>query len=208
MKNWFIFLLLFFIILLFPAVFGEGYKKVQQLDFPICYGVILFKIVGAEPYNVNDVKMDGCDGVQSCTCTNSPQTVNFLALDNVSNTFDIITEFYIAPLIEYTGDPNVGYNPNEDNKRNLRFSIKVLPGPLGEETNGTSVSILAIFIIILIILIVVGVSLFFVMRYLKGSDVKNIKGGDKKKEVTKQKINSNTDDIQNYLNKLEKERRQ
>jgi hypothetical protein len=195
-------------VLLFPIVFGEGYKQAQQMDFPACYGSITYKIVGAEPYNVNDIKMDGCDGVQSCVCTNSPQTVNFLVLDNVSNTFDITTEFYIAPLIEYTGDPNVGYNPNDDNKRNLRFSVKVLPGLLGEESDGTLVNVSAIFIIILIILIVVGVSLFFVMRYLKGSDVKNIKGGDKKKEVTKQKINSNTDDIQNYLNKLEKERRQ
>lgn len=207
MNNWRMFLLMFFIILLFPIVFGEEFKQVKQMDLPACFGNITFKIVGVEPYTINDVKIEGCDNIQNCACTNQPQIINFLTLDTISNTFDITIEFYIAPLIEYNSDPNVMYNPNEDNKRNLKFSnIKVISELVEDDNNKTSVSTLSIFIILLILLIVLGVLFFFIMRYLKGEDKKKVKGGDKKKEITK--IVSNNNDIQNYLSKLEKERRQ
>lgn len=212
MKDGFYLLIFFFVFLLLPIVSGADFKQALQIDIPACYGSAVFVITSELPYAQDEVRMEGCYNLTECYCNNGkPQTVFFSTIDNITNTFTINGQYYIAPWIEYNSTPDVSYNPNEDNKRRLAYVVVVTPYTASEpEIVGVPVDAVKVMIIVLIVLAVVGVGIFIAYKILmkekKVVTVQPAKKADLRKLSTKKNEMSQDDsDVQKYLKELEEE---
>jgi hypothetical protein len=197
----------FILLLLSPLVFGQSYKVAQQIEIPSCYGNVEFRIHGT--YAPDDIRMEGCLNTTYCDCSNSSQIINFSVLDNISNTFEIIGQYYLLPPDTFYTEPNQVYVLNEDNVRYLRFpNVKSTIGMAGEQkSEGVPVDMTKILLIIFIIFAVIGIGVFVAIKLMGSKDKKAItKPKIEKQEQTKSKVD-NTDDVKDYLKELEDERR-
>jgi hypothetical protein len=207
----------FVLFLLFPAVFAAEYKQVQAMDIPKCYDNITFKIEGTPPIDSDsrDFEIIGCPRPRPlhCPCGDGDQTLQFSVLDNVSNTISIIAQYYIAPHIEFTANESQTYDPNSDNMRTTRWTVKVEPAvavPVEEENPGTPVDSGKLLLLVFGIILVIGGGIAVLIKVLskgeKKSEVKTKINTNKSQQPPK-KVEGTNDDVKKYLNELEEERR-
>jgi hypothetical protein len=196
---------------MFPLVFGQTYKQALQIDIPRCYGNITFKFDSSQSYTKEDIQMDGCPQPFFCFCTEEPQIINFSILDNITNTFSITGQYYIEPIIEYNGNPDETYDPNENNKRIISFTNVGLTSTGIQETtdsNGISIDATKLIIIVFGILALLTVGILVIVKILKGGKEKKSKIVIQKQPIIKEtKKVDNAEDVLKYLKELEEERR-
>lgn len=207
---------IFMLVLLFPAVFAAEYKQVQPMVIPQCYGDITFFVDGTTPtpFDSLDFTISDCPTTRSfrCPCGDGEKTFQFSVLDNISNTFSVAAQYYIAPHIEFSGNESQTYDPNSDNMRITRWAVKVEPTiaePV-EENTGTPVDSGKLLLLVFGIILVIGGGIVAVIKVLNKSEKKGevkTKINTNKSQQPPKKVEETDDDVKKYLKELEEERR-
>lgn len=202
-ENKIVLVLLLFLFV--PLVFGETYKRAQTIELPPCFGITNFSVQSSTPTVAGyDYTFEGCSQPTICDCTSPQRTIYFSVLDNTSNDFQIIGDYFISPKMDY--DPNSGLvDPNDATRRFIRIEnlqVRVNASSVVEENTGVSVDAGMTMLIILGVLVVVGGGGFLAFK-LMSRDTTPKKALPKKVSS----VNTDEDDVRKYLRELELEER-
>jgi hypothetical protein len=204
MKNKIVLVLLLFLFV--PLVFGETYKRAQTIELPPCFGITNFSVQSTTPTVAGyDYTFEGCSQPTICDCTSPQRTIYFSVLDNTSNDFQIIGDYFISPKMDY--DPNSGLvDPNDATRRFIRIEnlqVRVNASSVVEEkSSGVPVDATTTMLIIMGVLVLVGGGGFLAFKLLS-RDTTPKKALPKKVSIT----NTDEDDVRKYLRDLEMEER-
>lgn len=208
-----------FLLLVYPIYSVSSGESYNITNVNKCYGDFIVKVRGEIELQPNEYQILGCidkgDNIWNCKC-NNPSTVYIKNLENISNSYDIIIEYYIAPLKIpgnksniISGGPSEEELENDYNKRTETFSNIIFGVPPKKEEPFVIPEFKEgniIIPIIGIVIILLGGIIFLAWKLLFGGKEdfsnKDVIKQDRRKEVIKIGQNRVTEeDVDRYLGK-------